>query len=358
VNPFTVTAPSYPETQAARDAWILSHRHAPPERSALDPFRPWAFFVEEEACGAIIKHDGAPLKPPVGLSGPGCSTLIPEPCALIPISVATVFLTNRECPWRCLMCDLWKNTLTESVPAGAIPAQIDYALARLALARQIKLYNSGSFFDPRAVPVGDYAAIACRVVHFERVIVESHPALIGENCFRFNEHLSGRLEVAMGLETVHPETLEKLNKRMTLEQFAAAAGRLREHDIDLRVFILVKPPFMVEEEALYWAGRSLGFAFDCGATAATLIPTRGGNGAMEELAAAGDFSPPSLSTLEAALAYGIKLHRGRVFVDLWGVKAGTKCPQCHPARVERLREMNLSQSVLDPVVCADCGAKN
>ena len=256
------------------------------------------------------------------------------------------------------MCDLWKNTLMESVPAGAIPAQIGYALERLAPARQIKLYNSGSFFDPRAIPVEDYPAIASRIASFERVIVESHPALVGENCYRFKEQLNGRLEVAMGLETVHLQILEQLNKRMTTEQFAAAARHLCEHDIDLRVFILVKPPFMREDEALYWAERSLDFAFDCGATSATLIPTRGGNGAMEELAVAGDFSPPSLSTLEAALAYGIKLHRGRVFADLWDVKGGAECLQCHSQRIARLRTMNRSQSIAQPVRCECCGARN
>ena len=36
------------------------------------------------------------------------------------VSVATLFLTNRECPWRCIYCDLWKNTTTETVPFGAI----------------------------------------------------------------------------------------------------------------------------------------------------------------------------------------------------------------------------------------------
>ncbi len=315
--------------------------------------RPYAFFVEDELA-------------------PGCPTLSAEPCALSPVlcalnpvpsalspvPVATVFLTNRECPWRCLMCDLWKNTLTETVPAGAIPAQIDYALERLAPARQIKLYNSGSFFDPRAIPVEDYPAIASRVSGFERVIVECHPALVGENCFRFNELLSGRLEVAMGLETVHPEILERLNKKMTTEQFAAAARRLREHDIDLRVFILVKPPFMREEEALYWAQRSLDFAFDCGATAATLIPTRGGNGAMEELASLGDFSPPGLATLEAALAYGIDLQRGRVFADLLGPEAGCGMPALSPERIARLRKMNLQQIIPPPVSCVHCGGRN
>jgi uncharacterized Fe-S cluster-containing MiaB family protein len=82
------------------------------------------------------------------------------------VSVATIFLTNRECPWRCLYCDLWKNTLTETVPVGAIPAQIDYALGRLESnhcgpsVQQIKLYNAGSFFDPLAIPPDDFREIA------------------------------------------------------------------------------------------------------------------------------------------------------------------------------------------------------
>jgi archaeosine synthase beta-subunit len=345
--------------------WILSRR---PERNALDPLRPWAFFVEDEACPILSEPQGANHES-------GCPILSEakggKHGSLEIVPVATLFLTNRECPWRCLMCDLWKNTLPESVPSGVIPAQIDYALSRLPPVRHIKLYNSGSFFDPRAIPVEDYPAIAVQVSAFDRVIVECHPALIGEkvgekigeNCFRFREQLSGRLEVAMGLETVHPQIIERLNKRMTTEQFAAAAALLREHDIDLRVFILVKPPFMREEESLHWAQRSLDFAFDCGATAATLIPTRGGNGAMEELARTGDFSPPALATLEAALAYGIGLHRGRVFpgrvfIDLWDLKpSASECPHCFPARIERLRAMNLRQTILDPIACSHSGDK-
>ena len=62
------------------------------------------------------------------------------------------------------MCDLWKHTLTETVPNGAIPAQIEYALEQLqAKPTQVKLYNSGSFFDPAAIPPGDYPAIAEKI---------------------------------------------------------------------------------------------------------------------------------------------------------------------------------------------------
>jgi radical SAM enzyme (TIGR01210 family) len=318
---------AYPVLASDWDKWILSQR---PERNALDPRRPYAFFVEDE-CSAT-------------------GEVVP---------VATVFLTNRECPWRCVMCDLWRNTLTETVPAGAIPEQIDYALAQLPPARQIKLYNSGSFFDSKAIPAEDYVGIAGRVHSFERTIVECHPALIGDAFLQFRDLLAHPLEVAMGLETAHPEILERLNKRMTLDLFSTAAEFLRKNGIDLRVFILVQPPFMHPDEALLWAQRSLDFAFDCGATAATLIPTRGGNGAMERLAEQGAFVLPRLETLEAAVEYGLGLNRGRVFADVWDLQAtGNACTACHEARVTRLRAMNLNQRMTPRVVCNTCEGRS
>jgi hypothetical protein len=302
------------------DAWILSRR---PPREKVDPYLPYEYFVEEERSA-----DG------------------------VVVPVATVFITNKECPFRCVMCDLWRNTLAESVPVGAIPAQIDHALLKLPPAKQLKLYNSGSFFDPHAIPAQDYAAIARRANRFDRLIVENHPALTGDTCLRFSGLLGCQLEVAMGLETAHPEVLSRLNKRMTLDQFSTAATFLHRNGIGLRVFILVQPPYLPAAEALPWAERSLDFAMEQGATAAVLIPTRGGNGAMEDLLARGQFEPPSLGMLEAAMEYGLSLRAGRVFVDLWGVHEG--CAYCHPQRIARLRQMNLQQVLLDRISCARC----
>ena len=332
----------YPTTLRERDEWILSRR---PPRNVVDPRKPSAFLVEDERAES---------------GDTAC--------------VATIFLTNRECPWRCVMCDLWQNTITESVPPGAIPEQIDFALRQLDVARasspqenrdagpearatQIKLYNAGSFFDPRAIPPEDFPAIAERVRGFERVIVECHPALVGEPVLRFRDLLAGRLEVAMGLETVEPTVLEKLNKRMTVDRFAQAADFLRTHDIALRVFVLVKPPFLDEAAALEWARRSVDFAFACGAGVVSLIPTRGGNGALDALAESGDFAPPKLETLEAAFDYGVGLQRGRVFADLWDLEKFSRCAVCFPARRERLAQMNLRQVMVPHVECQRTGGE-
>ena len=323
----TVLTSPFPMQPKERDKWVVGRR---PQRAAVDPYRPYAFVVEEE-CSAEMEV----------------------------VPVATVFLTNRECPWRCVMCDLWKNTLTETVPVGAIPEQIEYALARMPSARQIKLYNSGSFFDLQAIPREDYAAIASKVGCFERTIVECHPSLVSERCVKFRDVLSNQLEVAMGLETAHPAVLERLNKKMTLQQFSNAALYLRKNEIDLRVFILVQPPFMRPEESLHWAQRSLDFAFDCGATAVTLIPTRGGNGAMESLAQSGEFTPLAISTVEEAARYGLSLGRGRVFVDLWDMpNRQDTCQHCLADRVTRFQRMNLHQQNIAAVHCSHCEGRS
>ena len=239
-----------------------------------------------------------------------------------------MFLTNKECPWRCLMCDLWRHTLEETVPEGAIAEQLESALTADRAehphrAQWLKLYNAGSFFDPQAIPVADWPELARRAQSFERLVVECHPTLIRGNRILPFQRLLGprtRLELALGLETAHPEVLERLNKGIDREIFRRSAQWIRQHDMDLRVFVLVKPPFLNESEALEWACRSIDFAFDCGANTISLIPTRSGNGALESLAARGEFAPPRPETLESALAYGIQLGRGRVFADTWDLE--------------------------------------
>lgn len=272
-----------------------------------------------------------------------------------------VLLTNRECPWRCVMCDLWKDTTLHPVPEGAIPRQVEYAVRSWEFAGvaplQVKLYNSGSFFDPAAIPPADYAAVAQRIAFARHVVVESHPLLIGERTRTWRDLLSGSLEVAMGLETAQPEVLAKLNKKFDLPQFARAAEFLAKEGIALRAFVLVNPPFSRPEAAVEWAVKSAEFAFGCGASAVTLIPTRGGNGAMERLRESGEFVPPTLAMLEAAQAGALALHRGRVFADTWALDQITVCPECLVARRERLERVNRGQCGEPSVSCTRCGGQ-
>lgn len=249
------------------------------------------------------------------------------------------------------MCDLWKNTTDKSVPAGAIPDQIEWVLPQLPVTKHIKLYNSGSFFDERAIPVKDYKRIASLLDRFETVIVESHPGLINVKCLIFRDMLKPDLQVAIGLETVHTGILARLNKQMTLDDFRNSVDLLKKHGILSRAFILLKPPFMSENDGIYWAERSLDFAFSTGIECCSIIPVRSGNGAMDELRKKGLFSPPSIQSLEAVLEYGISLKAGRVFADTWDLHLFSRCGKCLDRRTSRIAEMNLSQKVIPSVEC-------
>lgn len=262
-------------------------------------------------------------------------------------SVATIFLTNRECPFRCLMCDLWKNTTTDSVPAGAIPAQIDFALTRMRQSEHIKLYNSGNFFDPKAIPVSDWDAIADRVRSFRTVIVENHPNLCHNQSRSFQTLCGTQLEIALGLETSHQPTLAMLNKQMTCDDFQRACDLLTSFGILIRVFVLLKPPGTTEEQGIERALNSLQFAFDCGADCCSVIPVRTGNGIMESLQAANLFSPPRLSSLEIVLREALSWKRGRVFADLWDAGLFADTPESADEQINRLNRMNLTQRVTE-----------
>ncbi len=304
------------------DPEILTHR---PPKNAVDPFRPYAFLVEPE---------------------PQASGTIED--------VAVLFLTNRECPYRCLMCDLWKNTTDVSVPVGAITQQIDFGLQRLPPAKHLKLYNAGSFFDPQAISPSEYPGIIARARQFRSLIVENHPNLCHSRLDAFHDDLQQaapeiRFEVALGLETCHPATLERLNKRMTLGDFEAACQRLRSRSISIRVFVLLRAPGMNEHDGLSWTQRSISYAFDQGVDVVSIIPVRVGNGILDRLQQLGQVDEPSLSSMESILQWGLKQRRGRVLLDLWDAPRFARSEPHAAERLARLKRMNLSQQ-LEPAV--------
>lgn len=300
--------------------WIRSMRG---EKSAVDRDKPNGWFNEKE-----LALDGEVKE------------------------VAAILLTNRECPYSCLMCDLWKHTTDETIPSGAIPVQMEYALRKLSPATHLKLFNSGSFFDPGAIPVEDFPKIAVLSSTFEQVLVESHSAFVGDSCLEFSRMLQGRLQVAIGLETVHPEILPRLNKGMSLEDFKRSVDFLQSHGISSRAFILLRPPFLSEAEGIEWACRSIDFAFACGVDVCSVIPVRSGNGALDKLAIDGYFGEPSIRSLEQVVEYGIGLKKGLVFADLWDLERFSTCRHCFEARKERLHRVNLSQEFVKSVSCS------
>jgi radical SAM enzyme (TIGR01210 family) len=311
--------------QAAADRRIRSLR---PPKPYVDPFVAHGIALDEER------------RPNGGVEG-----------------ALTIFLAGGECPFTCSFCDLWKWTTDEPTPVGALPAQIESILTGCAspLPERLKLYNASNFFDRRTVPLEDLPAIAALAAPFAGVTVESHVNTIGPSTVAFAQLLAGRLEVAVGLETVHPVAAKELNKRFDLARFDRAAHFLAEKNVDLRVFVLLGAPYVPVEETVSWTVRSVEYAVGRGATVVSIIPVRGGNGEIERLQALGAFAPPTLSQLEDALDECIRFTSAVVTVDLWDIDRLTACATCRDARVARLGRINLTGRAEPRVVCTACG---
>jgi archaeosine synthase beta-subunit len=308
-------------------------------KAAVDPWRPIAVLAERERAAAGGTR-----------------------------SWLTVFLAGAECSYTCVFCDLWRHTLDGATPPGAVPAQIAVARAWPGLPPAafdgVKLYNASNFFDQRAVPAADDPAILAAVEPFGRVLVECHPRLVGRRALGFAGALAAcgaTLEVAMGFETIHPRALPRLGKALTLAHLERAAADLLAAGAAVRAFVLVGAPWVPSAESTDWTVATARAALAAGATHISLIPVRGGNGTLEELARRGEWTPPTLADLEVAfdrcLAEVAPPEGGGpvVTADLWDLERLARCPACATARRKRLESSNASGVAEPPVLCAACG---
>ena len=322
-----------PETEADARRTDLAVRRAPPTRPAKPRVDAW------RAHGTAIDLERRP-------NG-------------VRERALTIFLAGAECPFDCVFCDLWRWAIDGPTPAGALPRQMADALASIHGARpdRIKLYNASNFFDARAVPVVDHAAIAALCTPFAGVTVESHASTIGPRVVDFTRRLDGRLEVAIGLESIHPTAIAKTGKRMTLDRFDRAAEFLLANGIDLRVFVLVGAPFVPHEASLEWAVRTVAHAASRGAALVSLIPVRGGNGELERLEAIGEFTRPALRDVEDTLDACVQVGGAVITADLWDVDRFSSCDACRAERVHRLARINETGQSEPRVACSTCGGE-
>lgn len=237
----------------------------------------------------------------------------------------TIFLIGRECPFTCVFCDLWQHTLDHDTPPGALPEQVRLALAAAAPfggapAHLLKLYNASNFFDDKAVPVADEAAIVAACEGFERVVVESHARLLGPRCLSFAEKLEGRLQVAVGFETVAPSSLARLGKGIDVTDLRRAGDFLREAGIALRAFVLIGAPFLSRRERPEWTRRTCELALELGAEQVVLIPLRPSPGELARLVSSGEVSLPDLDEVAETVALCAPLAPPRILLDTWDLE--------------------------------------
>ncbi|WP_312911452.1 archaeosine biosynthesis radical SAM protein RaSEA [Natronosalvus caseinilyticus] len=189
----------------------------------------------------------------------------------------TIILNTGGCRWAraggCTMCGYVAESVDGgTVPHGALMDQIQVCLDHEAdeadePAPLIKIYTSGSFLDEREVSAESRKAIAETFGDRERIVLESLPDFVDREKIGDFTQYGLQTDVAIGLETATDRVRRDcVNKYFDFEAFEAACAEAVAADgagdassetgekptggAGIKAYLLMKPPFLTESEAL------------------------------------------------------------------------------------------------------------
>ncbi|WP_129112878.1 archaeosine biosynthesis radical SAM protein RaSEA [Halegenticoccus tardaugens] len=180
----------------------------------------------------------------------------------------TIILNTGGCRWAraggCTMC----GYVAESVEGGsvsheALADQIEVCLdheAENADERSglIKIYTSGSFLDEREVPAETRRAVAETFADRDRIVVESLPDFVTREKLADFTGVGLETDVAIGLETATDRVRRDcVNKYFDFADFVAASEEAEAAGAGIKAYLLMKPPFLSESEAIADMKRSI-----------------------------------------------------------------------------------------------------
>jgi len=230
----------------------------------------------------------------------------------------------------------------------------------------LSLYNDGSFFAAREIPRDVQVEIARLVAAagVKRLVVESLPQFVTEPVLRpFAQALGGvRLEIGIGLQSADPLVRETLvNTRISRVSFERALAVMAGLGVDPKIYLMVKPPFLTDGEAVTDVVESVDYLTGLGVRGMTLCPTRvSPNTVAWELWRNGLYAPPNLWTVVEAIRRVHQRLAVRVAcVNLRGTDFESvfpdSCPKCADRVVDALMRFGESGQAAD--LPADCACR-
>ncbi|MDD1703275.1 MAG: archaeosine biosynthesis radical SAM protein RaSEA [Methanoregula sp.] len=178
------------------------------------------------------------------------------------VECLTVIFESGGCSWaRCRMCSYRHEKYaaqSESQLFLHLHRQLSWVLAQFNLDEffMVKIFTSGSFFDPAEVPPAFLEEVA-KAFKGKVVIAESRPEFITpETIGSFVAGLDTGthktpLYCAVGLETTNDQIREKcINKGFTYADFKNAVSVAHAAGAGMKAYLLFKPLFLTEAEAI------------------------------------------------------------------------------------------------------------
>ncbi len=265
-----------------------------------------------------------------------------------------IILRTRGCRWShlsgCTMCGYSRETYDAGY--SDIKEQIDFAYEKYEGEKIVKFFTSGSFFDEKEIPYELQEYAFKKFGDAEKIVVETRPEFV-KNAQKFEYPL----EIAMGLESSNDRILEySINKGFRFKPWLREAKRVKEYGKRLRVYILIKPPFLREKEAIEDAVNSAFAVKDIADTISFNPMAIHGGTLVEAMWSRNIYRPPWLWSVVEVIKKTREFYDGMIKCD---VVAGGKsrgahnCMECDKKILHAIEKFNLTQNVkaLDNIDC-------
>ncbi|MBF6340821.1 hypothetical protein IU450_33750 [Nocardia abscessus] len=269
----------------------------------------------------------------------------------------------------CTMCPFTNfNNFGRGGNAASLREQVASLLARTGDEPDydmLALYNDGSFFARREVPLEVQLDVAREVAAtgVRRLVVESLPQFVtAETLLPFLDALGDvQLEVGIGLQSADRLVRETLvNTRITGTAFESAVALMQQHNVIPKVYLMIKPPFLTESEAITDVVDSTAHVASLGVDGVTLCPTRlAPNTVAWWLYQRGHYTAPNLWTVvdavrgahtKAAVRVACINMRGSDFDSIYP----DSCQRCADAIVDGLVAYSVSGDLADLPSTCEC----
>ncbi len=266
------------------------------------------------------------------------------------VNALVVILRSRGCYWSkksgCLMCG-YNNDSLESVGAQDLIAQFSKAMDMHKDQPFIKIYTSGSFLDPGEIePKARDSILGLAGQKASHVLVESRPEFVSQTTLDAALAHVKNLEVAIGLETANDDVRSRcINKGFAFKDFERACKTVADAGASVRTYLLLKPPYMTEGDAIADTLASIERAGKMSQTI-SVNPMNVQRGTLVEgLWKKKMYRPPWLWSLISVLERGSKLTDARLMSSPsgGGSKRGVhNCGKCDEALLKCIERFSLS----------------
>ena len=174
------------------------------------------------------------------------------------VDAFVIILRTSGCSWArksgCSMCGYFNDSMWERVTDKDLMHQFDTAMEKYSGEPYIKIFTSGSYLDEKELKPKIRNEILNKLVEkVDKLSVESRPEYITDE--RLSElkdiFQSKKLEISIGLETANDFVRERaINKGFTYVDYKKAVQLIKKYKFYLKTYILIKPPFLTEKEAI------------------------------------------------------------------------------------------------------------